>query len=254
MARSLDPNEPEHLTTLIAAARDALHTSPATSARYLEVVLPLLREDGEHWHEARVLLAQTRLLTGDAAESRALLDALRRPVADEPPHRNHDLAALADASRVERQLGRHTEAAAVARAGLAALADRDCATAGALHAELADCAYDLQDYASCRQHAETAAAIAHRNGDRVGEAKSLAQVSLAHLFTGDLAAAERTADGAVELVDAISDAVLLTNLEALYQVGMTEGSSAAWPPPSATSPGARHCPGAPGRRTSSPRC
>ena len=223
VARSLDPNEPEHLTTLIAAARDALHTSPAVSARYLEVVLPLLRGGGEHWHEARVLLAQTRLLTGDAAESRALLDALRRPVAGQPPHGNHDLAALADASRVERQLGRYTEAGAVARAGLAALADRDGATAVALHAELADYAYDLQDYESCRQHAETAATIARRNRDRVGEAKSLAQVSLAHLFTGDLAAADRTADNAVELVDTISDATLLTNLEALYQVGMAEG-------------------------------
>ncbi|WP_327066367.1 helix-turn-helix transcriptional regulator [Kitasatospora sp. NBC_01302] len=223
VARSLDPNEPEHLTTLIAAARDALHTSPAVSAGYLEVALPLLREGGEHWHEARVLLAQTRLLTGDAAESRALLDALRRPVGGRPPHEGHDLTALADASRVERQLGRYTEAGAVARAGLAALADRDGATAAALHAELADCAYDLQDYAGCRQHAETAAAIARRNHDRVNEAKSLAQVSLAHLFTGDLAAADRTADSAVELVDATSDATLLTNLEALYQVGMAEG-------------------------------
>ncbi|MBB4928919.1 helix-turn-helix transcriptional regulator [Kitasatospora kifunensis] len=223
VARSLDPNEPEHLTTLIAASRDALHASPAVSAGYLEVILPLLREGGEHWHEARVLLAQTRLLTGDAAESRALLDTLRRPAAGQPPHRNHDLTALADASRVERQLGRYNEAGAVARAGLAALADRDCAAAAALHSELADCAYDLQDYESCRQHAETAAAIARRNHDRVNEAKSLAQVSLAHLFTGELAAADRTADSAVELVDAVCDATLLTNLEALYQVGMAEG-------------------------------
>ncbi|MFF2080314.1 LuxR C-terminal-related transcriptional regulator [Kitasatospora sp. NPDC058162] len=223
VARSIDPNEPEHLTTLIAAARDALHTSPAVSAGYLEVILPLVREGGEHWHEAQVLLAQTRLLTGDATESRAMLDALRRPAAGRPPHGDHALTALADASRVERQLGRYDEAAAVARAGLTALADRDCAAAAALHSELADCAYDVQDYQSCRQHAETAAAIARRNHDRVNEAKSLAQASLAHLFTGDLAAADRTADSAVELVDAVSDATLLTNLEALHHVGTAEG-------------------------------
>ncbi|MFF3071267.1 LuxR C-terminal-related transcriptional regulator [Kitasatospora sp. NPDC057904] len=224
VARSLDPNEPEHLTTLIAASRDALHTSPAVSAGYLEVILPLLREGGQHWHEAQVLLAQTRLLTGDATESRAMLDTLRRPAAGRPPHGNHAVTALADASRAERQLGRYSEAGAVARAGLTALADRDCAAAAALHSELADCAYDLQDYESCRQHAETAAAIARRNHDRVNEAKSLAQASLAHLFTGDLAAADRTADSAVELVDAVSDATLLTNLEALYHVGTAEGT------------------------------
>ncbi|MFF3110865.1 LuxR C-terminal-related transcriptional regulator [Kitasatospora sp. NPDC057904] len=223
VARAADPGAPEHVTTLIAAARNALHTSPATSAEYLSAALSLLREGEEHWHEARVLLARTRLLTGDADESRALLDALRPSPAGGPPRGTEDPGAIADASRVERRLGRLTEAGAMARAGLAALAGRDCATAAALHAELADCAYDARDYESCRQHAGTAAAIAHRNHDPVGEAKSLAQASLAHLFTADLPAAERAADSAAELIDATSDATLLTNLEALYQLGTTEG-------------------------------
>lgn len=223
VARAANPGEPEHAATLIAAARDALHTSPATSAEHLEAALSLLQEGKEHWHEARVLLARARLLTGDAAESRALLDALRPPVPGRPPQENEDPTALADASRAERRLGRYTEAGAMARAGLAALAGSDCATAAALHAELADCAYDQRDYESCLHHAGTAAAIARRNHDRVGEAKCLAHLSLAHLFTTDLGAAERAADSAAELIDATSDAVLLTNLEALYQLGLTEG-------------------------------
>ncbi|MCX4751509.1 LuxR C-terminal-related transcriptional regulator [Kitasatospora sp. NBC_01287] len=223
VVRAADPGRPEHVTTLIAAARDSLHSSPAAAAEYLQAALSLLHEGEPHWHEARVLLAQTRLLTGDAPESRALLDALRSAGPGRPPHQSGAPTALADASRVERRLGRFTEAGAIARDGLTALADQDSATAAALHAELADYSYDLQDFATSRRHAETGAAIARRHHDRVGEANALAQASLAHLFTADLAAALTTVTRSAELIDATSDAVLLTNLEAAYQLGMTEG-------------------------------
>lgn len=223
VVRAADPSRPEHVTTLVAAARDSLHSSPATAAEYLQAALSLLHEGAPHWHEARVLLAQTRLFTGDAPESRALLDALRTTGPGRPPHQSNAPTALADASRVERRLGRFTEAGAIARAGLAALADQDSATAAALHAELADYTYDLQDFAASLQHAETGAAIARRHQDRVGEANALAQASLAHLFTADLATARTTVSRAAELVDATSDATLLTNLEAAYQLGMAEG-------------------------------
>ncbi len=223
VVRAADPGRPEHVTTLIAAARDSLHSSPATAAEYLQAALSLLHEGRPHWHEARVLLAQTRLLTGDAPEGRALLDALRTAGPGRPPQQGAAPTALADASRIERRLGRFTEAGAIARAGLTALADQDSATAAALHAELADYTYDLQDFATSLQHAETGAAIARRHHDRVGEANALAQASLAHLFTADLAGARATVARAAELVDATSDAALLTNLEAAYQLGMTEG-------------------------------
>ena len=223
VVRAADPSRPDHVTTLIAAARDSLHSSPATAAEYLQAALPLLHEGQPHWHEARVLLAQTRLLTGDAPESRALLDALRTADPDRPLHPGNAPTAMADASRVERRLGRFTEAGAIARAGLTALADQDSATAAALHAELADYTYDLQDFATSLQHAETGAAIARRHQDRVGEANALAQASLAHLFTADLATARTTLARAAELIDATSDATLLTNLEAAYQLGMAEG-------------------------------
>ncbi|MEY9966763.1 DNA-binding CsgD family transcriptional regulator [Streptacidiphilus sp. MAP12-16] len=223
VVRAADPSRPEHVTTLIAAARDSLHSAPAAATDYLQAALSLLREGEPHWHEARVLLAQTRLLTGDAPESRALLDALRTAGPGRAPQQSNAPTALADASRVERRLGRFTEAGAIARAGLTALADQDSATAAALHAELADYTYDLQDFAASLQHAETGAAIARRHQDRVGEANALAQASLAHLFTGDLATARTTVARAAELVDATSDATLLTNLEAAYQLGMTEG-------------------------------
>ncbi|MET7694543.1 LuxR C-terminal-related transcriptional regulator [Streptomyces sp. NPDC005483] len=220
VARAADPNRPEHLMTLIAATRGVLYAKPAVAAEYLHAALPLLQEGQAHWHEVQVLLARTRLLTGNASEGRALLDALRSAM---PGGQPSEATTLADSSRIERRLGRYTEAGAIARAGLAALADHDTATAAALHTELADYAYDLQDYETSRKHAETAAAIAHRHHDDIGESNALAQSALAHLFTGDQATARATTTRAAELIDAASDATLVTNLEAAFQLGMTEG-------------------------------
>ncbi|MET8082108.1 LuxR C-terminal-related transcriptional regulator [Streptomyces sp. NPDC005303] len=220
VARAADPNQPEHITTLIAAARAVLYAKPAVAAEYLYAVLPLLQEGQTHWHEAQVLLARARLLTGNASEGRALLDALRSAM---PGGQPIEATALADSSRIERRLGRYTEAGAIARTGLAALADHDTATAAALHTELADYAYDLQDYETSRHHAETAATIAHRHHDGIGESHALAQAALAQLFTGDQTTAQATATRAAGLIDSASDATLLTNLEAALQLGMTEG-------------------------------
>jgi DNA-binding CsgD family transcriptional regulator len=220
ITRAPDPQNPEHLTTLIAAARGAIYTSPATAAEYLQAAVPLLKagqEGSDHTHEAHVLLARARLLSGEFAEGRALLDALRAAGQDRPG------GAALDSSRLERRLGRYVEAGALARSGLAALAETDSATAAALHAEVADTAYDMQDYEISRAHAETAAAIAARHGDPVGEAHALAQSALGHLFTGDEATALNRATRAAELIDAASDSTLLTNLAASLQLGMTEG-------------------------------
>ncbi|MCQ9181351.1 AAA family ATPase [Streptomyces sp. IBSBF 2953] len=219
VARAADPNRPEHATTLIAAAREMLYGSPAVAAGHLQAALPSLRPGQAHWHEAQVLLARARLLTGDAAESRKLLDALRSAMPDRPGR----AGALADSSRIERTLGRYAEAGALARSGLATLAGQDAAIAAALHTELADHAYDLQEYVTSRQHADTAAVIARQHHDRVGEAQALAQSALGYLFTGDLATAQERATTAAALVDAASDTALLTNLNASLQTGMTEG-------------------------------
>ncbi|MFD4878925.1 hypothetical protein ACFWOB_36940 [Streptomyces sp. NPDC058420] len=218
VARAADPGRPEHATTLIAAARDTLYADPVVSADCLRAALSLLQEGEPLHYQAQVLLARAQLLTGDATESRALLDALRSALPGGSPQ---DPCTLADASRVERRLGRIVEAGAIARSALAALADT--ATAAALHTELSDYAYDVQDYETSRRHAETAAATARRHQDTVGEAKALAQAALAHLFSADQAAALTRAARAAELIDAASDPTLLTNLEAVHQLGLAEG-------------------------------
>ncbi|MFC1414713.1 AAA family ATPase [Streptacidiphilus sp. N1-12] len=220
VAQAADPRRPEHATTLIAAARGVIYTSPAVAKGHLQAALSLLQENSAHWYEAKVLLARARLLTGDASESRALLEALRPDIPEGPPG---EATALADSSRTERRLGRYTEAGALARAGLAALTDDDSPTAAALHSELADYAYDVQDFETSRQHAETAAALARGHGDRVGETYALGKAALAHLFTSDQDRATAAMTRAAELLDAVPDATLVTNLEAPFQVGLAEG-------------------------------
>ncbi|MGW1984918.1 LuxR C-terminal-related transcriptional regulator [Streptomyces collinus] len=219
IAAAADPDRPEHVTVLIAAARSILYSSPTVAAGYLKAALPLLREGQDHRHEAQVLLARAQLLTGDASEGRELLDALRSAMSGRPD----EATALADSSRLERRLGRYTEAGALARTGLAVLADKDVVIAAALHTELADHAYDLQEYEASREHADTAAAIAHRHLDHVGEARALAQAALGYLFTGDLSTAQARVAAAAELIDSSSDTALLTNLDASVQLALSEG-------------------------------
>jgi DNA-binding CsgD family transcriptional regulator len=218
VAQAADPSRPDHATTLISAARSELFDSPSTAVDHLEAAVALLSDGGEHWYEAQVLLVRARMLSGKEADARALLDTLRSTITG-----SHEAAALADSSRLERHRGRHTEAGAMARAGLAALTEHNGAIAAALHVELADHAYSVRDYDTSRHHAETAAALARGHGDRVGECHALAQAALASLFLGDQPRARRQATAAADLVDAAGDSLLSTNLDAMLQLGMTEG-------------------------------
>ena len=219
VAQAPDRGRPDHVRTLVAAARDLLHTAPAEAAGYLQVAESLLDPGDGQLYEARILLARARLLAGDVFASRAVLNTLRPEPPDQPPQ---DVAAVVAAGRIEHGLGRYPEAAAIGRSGLAALADHDTAGAAALHTGLADAALDQQQYEAARQHADIAAAIARRHHDRVGEAHALALASLAHLFTGDQATAEATAARAADLVDAGTDAVIVTDLPGLCQLGFTQ--------------------------------
>ncbi|WUH89310.1 LuxR C-terminal-related transcriptional regulator [Streptomyces sp. NBC_00433] len=218
VAQAADPNRPDHVEALLAMARDCLHSAPHTAAGYLETAVSLIPESGRFWHEARVLLAQARLLTGDPARSRALLDTLG---ADRPgsPFRTR---VIADTSRAAQRLGHYAEAAAIARSGLASLSGHDTAAAAALHIELADAALDQRQYGTAERHAGIAAAIAGGSADRAGEANALAQAALARLHQCDQAGAQAAAARAADIVDAAGDAALLTNLQSVYQLGLTE--------------------------------
>ena len=217
LTRAADPSRPEHTATLIAAARLTIHTAPADAARYLQAALPQIQEDSPAWREVQVLLARARLLTGQALEGRSLLHTLPA-IVDQP---TGDVTAVAVAGRLERQLGRLSESSAIVRSGLAAVPDDD-SLAAALHSMQADNTLDQGDYARAQQHADTAAALARGSLDPVGEALAKAQAAQAYLYSDDLTAAETALTQAAELVDAASDAALLKNLEAVYQLGFSE--------------------------------
>lgn len=217
LTHAADPSRPEHAATLITAARLSIHTAPADAARYLQAALPQLPEDSPEWREIQVLLARARLLTGQASEGRTLLHTLPAMV-DQP---FGDLTAVAVAGRLERQLGRLSESSAIVRSGLAAVPGND-SSAAALHSMQADNALDQGDYVRAQLHADTAAALAHSSLDLVGEALAKAQAALTYLSSDDLDAAETSLTQAAELVDAASDAALLKNLEAVYQLGLSE--------------------------------
>ncbi|WP_073498155.1 LuxR family transcriptional regulator [Actinacidiphila paucisporea] len=218
VAQAADPSRPDHVATLVDMARDCLHSAPHIAAGYLETAVSLIPQSGSFWHEARVLLAQARLLTGDAANSRALLDTLGADLPGSP----FRTRVIADTSRAAQRLGHYAEAAAIARSGLASLSDHDTAAAAALHTELADAALDQRQYATAERHAGIAAATARGYGDRAGEANALAQASLARLHLCDRAGAQAAAARAAELVDAAGDTSLLANLQSVYQLGLTE--------------------------------
>jgi DNA-binding NarL/FixJ family response regulator len=217
LTRAADPSRPEHAATLIAAARLTIHTAPADAARYLQAALLQLQEDSPARREAQVLLARARLLTGQASEGRNLLHTLPAIV----DHPTGDLTAVAVAGRLERQLGRLSESSAIVRSGLAAVPEDDTAAA-TLHSMQADNALDQGDYVRAHQHATMAAALAHSSLDPVGEALAHAQAALALLSRDDLDGAEAALTQAADLVDAASDAALLKNLEAVYQLGFSE--------------------------------
>ncbi|MEZ0111459.1 DNA-binding CsgD family transcriptional regulator [Catenulispora sp. EB89] len=217
LTRAADPSRPEHTATLLAAARLTIHTAPADAARYLQAALPQLQENSPEQREAQVLLARAQLLTGQASQGRSLLHTLPAIVGNP----TGDVTAVAVAGRLERQLGQLSESAAILRSGLASVPDDDSAAA-ALHSMQADNALDQADYVRARHHAEAAATLAHGVHDIVGEALARAQAALALLSSDELDAAEVAITQAAELVDAASDAALLRNLEAVYQLGFSE--------------------------------
>jgi DNA-binding CsgD family transcriptional regulator/tetratricopeptide (TPR) repeat protein len=218
IARTADPDRPDHIAALVDTARASLHSAPRVAADYLETAVALIPEKGEFWHEARVLLGRARLLTGDAAASRALLDTVGADLGGGPL----GTRAIADTSRAAQRLGHYAEAAAIARSGLARLSEHDTAAAALLHIELADAALDQRQYGTAERHADIATVLARRGGDRTGEAHALAQVSLARLHRSDQAGAQTAADRAAELLDAAGDTALLANLQSVYQLGLTE--------------------------------
>ncbi len=222
IARAAGTSRPEHVTILLAAAREVTYTAPATAAEWLETVLRLTHEGDDRWFEAQALLARAQLLCGRRTDVRDLVHTLLPQAARIAG--GDLLSLLALAARAGRIDGRYAEADALIRDGLAVLAEAHPRTAEILHTELADLALDRLDQVGARWHAQAAVKIARTRHDRLGEAVALVQACSAHMLAMDAAAAESAASVAADLVDAAPDATVITNLPGLYLVGSTEAA------------------------------
>ncbi|MEW2380040.1 LuxR C-terminal-related transcriptional regulator [Micromonospora sp. NPDC047812] len=223
IARALDTGRPEQLPVLIDAARSTMHDAPADALEWLEAALQLLPEGDDRWYEAQVLALRAQLLRGGRCDVQQLVHTLL-PRVIRLPGRDFS-STMAVAVRVRRIQGRHAEASALIREGLAALHGTHPSTpstAVAMHTELAALALDRLDQEAARLNAREAATIARQHGDRLGEAAAVAQTAMAHLLAADSDAADRAADIAADLVDTTPDSSVVTNLPALYLVGSTE--------------------------------
>ncbi|MFG1760834.1 LuxR C-terminal-related transcriptional regulator [Micromonospora echinofusca] len=220
IARALDTGRPEQLPVLIDAARSTMHDAPADALEWSEAALQLLPEGDDRWYEAQVLALRAQLLRGGRCDVQQLVHTLL-PRVIRMPGRDFS-STMAVAVRVRRIQGRHAEASALIREGLAALHGTHPSTAVAMHTELAALALDRLDQEAARLNARKAATIARQHGDRLGEAAAVAQTAMAHLLAADSDAADRAADIAADLVDTTPDSSVVTNLPALHLVGSTE--------------------------------
>lgn len=222
VARAAHASRPDHTTTLLAAAAEAIHTAPATAAEWLEVALRLVSPQDERWLPAQVLFARAKMLSGHPSDSRDLLHALLPRVGQTTP--DQFASTVAFAGRSERLLSRYIEAAALMRQGLSVHSGLDARIVVGLLTELADVAIDRRDDRAARQYADEAVTRARACGDRPGEASAWALLAKTHELTADLPAAQAAAGAAADIVDATSDAELLTNLPSLHLVGMAESA------------------------------
>ena len=165
-----------------------------------------------------MLLARARLLSGEFAEGRALLDALRSAGPDRPG------GAALDSSRHRAApgpalRGRGPGPLRPGRPGRDRLGDRRRAARRGRRHRLRHAG--LRELPRCTPRPPrpsppgTATPSARRTPWRSRRS--------GHLFTGDEATALDRATRAAELIDAARDTTLLTNLAASLQLGMTEG-------------------------------
>jgi DNA-binding CsgD family transcriptional regulator/tetratricopeptide (TPR) repeat protein len=215
-----DPERTDHVDTLLAAARQVLATDPATSATWARAAGELAPAGDRSRIEAQLLVARARLLTGEADETRAALQAIppeHLRALDTDPSAVASIAALA-----ERLLGNYPEAETLAQEGLAMVGDGPEPAAVPLHCELASIALYRGDHPAATHHAATVAEIARGRGEGAYEACALAATAWAHANSGEFAAVASVVAKATRVVDGMPDAALAEHLDCLFQLSCIE--------------------------------
>jgi len=214
---------PEDVEILLAAARGAMSSAPASGAHWLRVALDLLPDDAAHAQQRLdVLLLLTRALgvAGRAAEGRDLLHEILRRIPLRPP--GPRVAAVTYCATMERLLAHYADARALLSAELASPRATATGEGVALAIEYGTVAVLSADFPSARGVLAEAAARARRRGYRVREAFALATSGSGEMYEGNIETAQRAIDAAAALVDTLTDAELCEEPECLPVLGWTE--------------------------------
>ncbi|HKS99252.1 MAG TPA: AAA family ATPase [Rugosimonospora sp.] len=247
----------EAIVILVEAADAALQGAPSVAAHWLQAALRLLPEHGAPPAPALAAPDAPGLPTADPVvggpdvsgipDRLELLERLAVALGTsgrlvESREVLHDLLALLPRSTqrraqvacfcalVERLLGRHAEANALLLAGMADLPDRDSAAAVIIRIGLAHGGILRGDFATERDWAGEAAAMARRLGDRPLHAAALAVRALGILMgvragqapIGIADEAPALARAAAVIVDDLSDEQLVEYVDGLAILGPAE--------------------------------
>ncbi|HEX6682769.1 MAG TPA: LuxR C-terminal-related transcriptional regulator [Candidatus Limnocylindrales bacterium] len=215
VANSSDPAHPERYPIMALGARQALNVDPAAANSWLEAVEGLLARDDPRWTATQLLLAKARLNLGRLDDSRAMLLAL---TGSPEPFVQTD-AAL-HTGRIERYLGRYSEAAALIQTGLTR-ADSPADRATGL-VELSAIAADRADYADSDRLASEAARLAAEAGDQVLEGVALGAAAWARSALGDVDGGSEAVSAGATIVDAMVDGVAVQDIDCLRLIGQSE--------------------------------
>jgi DNA-binding CsgD family transcriptional regulator len=214
---------PGDLQILLSAASRTMSSAPGTAAHWLKVALEIIPDDAQHAQQRlEILLKLTRALgaAGHLAESRELMHEILRLVPMRPAGAR--VAAVAFCARMERQLARFPEARALLEAELASSRAADTGEGINLAIEYGFVAVQSATFPSARGVVLSAMERAHRRGDKLRHAYARAVSGLGEVYEGNIKDAERAVDGAVALVDMLSDGELSGEPECLAALGWAE--------------------------------
>ncbi|MFD9114404.1 helix-turn-helix transcriptional regulator [Streptomyces bottropensis] len=222
--RSLTGWDPDAVTVLTEAARQAAATAPASSAHWLGVALTHLPERSEHGALRRDLMLRRAEALGACGGLRESRDLLHEVISLSPPGTDDGVRACAVTlcAVMERHLGRYAEAVALLRRELARSADLSPAETVQLGLELGSSAPHASSYPDVREDVTRTLDLARSLGDEVAEAGALAVTALGEAYEGNTAAAAEAADRAGALIDSLTDQDLAGLCEPLARLGWAE--------------------------------
>ncbi len=206
------PGQPEHTdryVTLALGARQALKTDPAAATCWLEAAEARLSPGHPYWTETQLLLAKARLHMGRLDDSRTTLI----PLGDQ-------IEAMLHTGQIERLLGRHPEAAALIRAGLARADSAPARVVGLC--ELSAIASECSEHADSDRLATQAALIARAMGDPLLECIAWGGAAWARTSMGDVEGGAAAVSAAARLADGMVDDVAVQDIDCLRLLGQSE--------------------------------